>query len=157
MNDPRRSEELRKLTSRLQREAADSRPPFSEALHRRMVDAIEPHRAAPVRRVRRSPLRGALVAAAAACLLAVILPSYSTQEPQPHPNATNAMTAVQRPVDSTAVAEWSLWADDAMNELDWPLVSQAVAVPSDQLKHDTRVAVETVLSRLPINVEWPVE
>ncbi|MEN6405032.1 MAG: hypothetical protein ABFC77_01030 [Thermoguttaceae bacterium] len=131
------------LRARLQREAAESRPQFSEALHRRILDAVEPRRAAaPARAVRRSIRRWVSATAAAACLLAAIVAGRQTFESENSPTPS-----------ATAMAEWSSWVDDAADDLDWQLVSNAVAVPSDQLKHDTRVAVETVLGRLPINVE----
>lgn len=160
----------RAMAERLQREARESRPEFSEALHERICCAIGRQRqSAAVVRPRRLPsppaFGWALAAVAAACVIAGVAVQWRfghpAVEPVPAPGTQlahqRAAVPVPRPADS--VASFG------------PVVDLANRVPARipalvdstvrtgqwaYLDHDARLTVELLKNRLRFDVgSWP--
>lgn len=146
------------LAERLRQEAIDAWPAYSEALHNRIISAIERRQpksdaAMPNRRSAGVRLRAGWMAAfAAACLLGVIVVGWQSVQRENNRDAENALANVgsQLADDLPLIHDW---ADASVEELGNLVVSAAVAPHSDDLKHDTRLAAETMLERLPIDIE----
>jgi hypothetical protein len=134
------------LRSRLRREAIETRPPFSESLHHRIVASLEKEDVALFPRRRAKRITAVAAVLAAACVLCAIVLTHSpAQQPQQPQNVTDAYLALLAPLDD--------WADKAVDNLSNLTVSKAYAPHSAALEHDTQLVADTLLRRLPIDVE----
>jgi hypothetical protein len=156
------------LAERLRQEAMQSRPAFSEALHARVLHAVQtgpaeerplPRRAASGWRLRRM-----LPAAAAVCLLMAVGVGWRVLRPTApppgggqqvahraapsHGDPAIAMTTLPAS-DVDALAELADQATDGLGTLvDAAVVSQQSAY----LDHDVRLAAEILMDRLPLDL-----
>ena len=123
-----------RLREQLRREAAEARPPFSEALHRRMVGIVERLRMEKSVEPNRASPWGFRLAAivAAACLLGVAVLGWRL----------NDFLSKQGEWERSSVA-------DATNPSPPPVQLDQL----DHLEHDARLAASMLLQRLPIDVE----
>jgi hypothetical protein len=156
------------LGEQLRREAREAWPDHDETIHHRIITAVRRRAEQPPSRM---PIvarwRGRLAAAfAAACLLIAVVLGWQLTQRGPRQNGIeeNAIVAVNGPpktwfppdvVEST-MAKLPLvdgLADPSMDDLDTLIISAAIAPHSADLEHDARLAVETLLERLPISVE----
>ncbi len=159
------------LREQLRREAMEAWPAYSETLHKRIISAVKRRRMQEAVVSSRAPTavrRQAGLAAvfAAACLLcAVVLgwrlmprgPQQDIMEGNPPiaasdplkssspPAAVEATIAGLPPIDELA--------GSTMAKLNGLIVSAVVAPQSANLKHDTRLAAEMLIERLPVDVE----
>lgn len=157
-----------RLGERLRQEAIDTWPTYSKSLHNRIMSAIEQQEtknetAMPNRRWDVVRL-GRWMAFAAACVVGILVLGWQSvqRENDPHSDAI-ALASSQfgddlprRVVAETLMPGVPLrdgWVDTNMKELGGLVVSAAVTSHSDNLKHDTRLAAETLLERLPIDME----
>ena len=166
MNKKIPSAKKQAFREQLQREAMESCPAFSEALHRQILSAVTRHGAEEAVRARvasRAVRWPTLVAAlAAACALAVVMVGWPMLERKGPPGtpAENVVIANNAPVDDTLspsvsivdIAAFDALTDDTANNLDQLIVFTTVA-PRSALKHDIRLAAEVLIERLPVNVE----
>ena len=142
------------LRGRLQREACDDRPEFSEMLHRRIIAAVQQHEAPRPRSIGTSVARwqGWLVAVfTAACLLCAVAIGWRMTQRQSVPDTDVAAVDVE-----TSLAGLPLpgeLAGRGMDSLNGALISAALPQQSTDFAHDTRVAAESMLDRLPLGVE----
>ena len=161
----------RALRERLQHEAKESWPEFSETLHRRIISAVERRRAkepvAPKDASAAAWWRGRLAPAlAAACVLCVMAFGWQLTRHVPQQNATDGDAfAVSGGdprtlplTDSADVPIAGLLLVDelavrAVDDLDGLIISAVIGTQSADLKHDTRLAAQTLLRRLPVDVE----
>jgi hypothetical protein len=155
----------KKLLKQLRREAMESRPEFSETLHQRIFAAVQREAAsvAPIPNVDPPARRRRLVGAAAltaACGLAIVLFNGRFQHGWQSPTADPAATELQAhvldlafPTDSLA----SMFAPEESGEdvesLDGLIASRIVASKSSALKSDLHTAAESLIERLPVDVE----
>lgn len=160
-NSPTESGGKRFLSERLKREAASSRPAFSESLHERICRAIRDQHAppAPLPAGRSTSRRAgwAMVAAAVAVAASVVLVVWrprQTPEPQPGrvqptasvPEAPNPLAELDNlPVlgDPTP-EEFGLLVDATLTRQQWAY-----------LDHDARVGAELLLEHLPWELAAP--
>lgn len=162
------SEKEQRLGERLRQESIDTWPVYSEALHNRIVSAIEQTKSEPVMPNRGSAdvrLRGRWMAAlAAACLVgAVVFGWQSTQRDNDQGGnlLADANSQFSDELPRIAVAETLVpgiplsagWMDATVEDLGGLAISAVIAPHSEGLEHDTRLAAETLLERLPIDVE----
>ena len=162
-------EKKRAFREQLQREATESRPVFSEALHQRIVSAVKQHgddnRVRP-RVVKRAVRWSTLLATAlaAACVLGAVMFGWRITQRDMQPGVwdedANAVLASDAPVDvfslSASIVNLStldVLTDGTTKNLDELITSTAVAPQSAALKHDIRLAAEVLMERLPVNVE----
>lgn len=159
-------EKKRAFRERLQREATESRPVFSEALHQQIVSAVKQHgddnRVRP--RVTKRVVRLLAAALAVACVLTAVMFGWpivqrSMQQGVWNEDA-NAGLASGAPAEvfplSVSIADLSTLdalTGDARENLDELITLTAVAPQSAALKHDIRLAAEVLMERLPVNVE----
>lgn len=161
----------RALCEQLRREAKESCPEFSETLHRQVISAIERHKAPKLIGLKDTWAvawwRGRLATAlAAACVLLVVAFGWRLTRDVPRPSVTDGDVLVANSggpqtsplAGSTDVPIAGLllvdeWADRAVDDLDGLIVSAAIGTQSADLKHDTRLAAQTLLRRLPVDVE----
>jgi hypothetical protein len=167
------------LRQRLRQEAVESRPAYSESLHRRIMSAVLQQRqetivvaSVPLRNL---PRRSRFVLAmAAACLLCAVAIGRLVTEPTlqpavaPQPDAITAMTdpSATSPVDATnavlseniqpvenvtQVEELANQAQEQLNDI--TTASTAMALRTDDLHHDTQLAAEILLGALPLPTE----
>jgi hypothetical protein len=126
--------EERKLRDQLRREAAESRPSFSQAFHRHMIYMV--HRLRQERPVvpnRASPgLLGLAGVLAAACLLGVLVIGWWPSSPPQQQDGIAGPSSVES-LDPSS-----------------PAVQLAHL---EHLEHDARLAANMLLQRLPIDVE----
>ncbi len=158
MNKRIPSAENRRLAERLHREAIESRPAFSESLHRRIVKTInasssEMPQNMPAPALRRDWHRRPTVAAAVACLLLGVVAigwwMAALAERQ------NALDTERRIAQSQASQLFTLdeMTDRAAAGLDGVVASVTLTREADHLKHDARLAAHSLLERLPVDVE----
>jgi hypothetical protein len=156
------SRDKKGLGERLRQEAIDAWPAYSEALHNRILSAIERTKseaAMPNRWSVEGRLRGRWMPAfAAACLVGVVVLGWQSAQRKNDQEIENALAIArsQFAEDVTLISGAPLigdWADTSAEELSGMVVSAAVAPHSESLAHDTRLAAETLLERLPIDVE----
>jgi hypothetical protein len=143
------------LRRRLRREAMETRPAFSETLHRQIVAAMpaadsftpppvanQADRDVCIVGRSRPALRVAVWAAGAltaACLLCAIVWMHHPAEPAPSPNVAKTHPAPRVPTNDGRASEEDL--------------SPGSAPPAAAIEHDTRLVAETLLRRLPIDVQ----
>jgi hypothetical protein len=167
----------RLLAERLRDEAIRSRPAFSEALHGRILRAVEERKAAPppARAARRPRLLPAL--AATACAAAVVLAGWQLAQylgqPRnagrelvkeeavvpvspgvPGPQAGPPAIVERRPTDPPAETE-SLadLAESAAQNLNVAVETALAAHQTAYLDHDGRLAAEVLLAHLPVELD----
>ena len=159
------------LGERLRQEAIDTWPAYSETLHNRIISAIERRHpknelATPNRRSADARRRaGWTTAFAAACLAGAIVFGWQSAEREYDQGVEDvfvgAGSQLANDLPPMAATETTMpgsplideWADTSVEELGGLFVSAAVAPQSASLKHDTRLAAETLLERLPIDME----
>jgi hypothetical protein len=142
-----------RLRRRLRREAAQSRPAFSETLHRHICSAVDRAEAAPASRVPAAgpPWRRLAWAAAAACLLCALVAGWRLREADLPPADTAAaspmadLAAIGRLTDSAAVG---------LNGL---AASIELTPPPARLSSDARLTAEALIERLPVDLELASE
>jgi hypothetical protein len=156
------SAQERIFAERLQRDARDDWPQFNEALHRRIVAVVRQRRAerplsVPLPVVRR---RGWLVAAfAAACLLGAVAVNWRMTQREPGVNVDRQLGGGSVPaaiVPAASIASLPMPSELAgrgMDTFNRVLIAAALPPQSADLKHDTRLAAESLLERLPVGVE----
>jgi hypothetical protein len=142
------STEERLLGELLENEAVESRPVFSESLHRRTMSAARQRLAAAPTVARRRPPVLAFAAAAACLLFALaigwqILRNDSRQVPAP-----GDPQLAQPKIDLRSIDEL---ADRTVGRLDGLTVSVALEPQVALLKHDARAVAGIFLDRLPID------
>ena len=156
------SRDKRGLRERLRQEAIDAWPAYSEALHNRILSAVERTKseaAMPNRRSVDERLSGRwMTAFAAACLTGVIAFGWQSVQRKDDQGIENtlAIARSQFAADVTLISGAPLigeWADTSAEELGSLVVAAAVTPHSASLEHDTRLAAETLLERLPIDVD----
>jgi hypothetical protein len=148
------------LRKRMRREAMASRPAFSEPLHQRIVAALQQaslpaadaadrtHRVGLTRRTTKyAALAFVSAALTAACVLFAIFYRGQPNEPSPiaTPAVANAELIMLAPLDD--------WTDATVDVLSGLTVSEAITPHSKAIESDTRLVAETLLRRLPIDVE----
>ena len=152
------SAEERTLGERLRREAIESRPAFSESLHRRIAGAvgqfhavgIAHHRALAAKRWR----RGLAAVLAAACLFAAAAICWQfigSAQRQDMPN-TSQQVAGPSFEDLRVLGQWADQAT-ATSGLDGLVASATLKPHAAKLEHDVRLAADTLLDPLPVNVQ----
>lgn len=136
------------LGERLRREADESRPEFSESLHRRIACTVRQHHVVVHAAVPRGWQRGWTAALAAACLLCAVAIGWRLWQNGPQQNATG---------DPRAIAHTSIlidqWTDEATSGFDGLLASASFKPHTAQLKHDARLIASTILEPLPVEVD----
>lgn len=158
-----------RLVDRLRQEAIETRPAYSESLHKRILAAVrqqprEKNPAAPRRQPADTRRSMQWMAAAAVCLAIVAVLQWQSDQRATDQNAKRgvaiayahfddelprrAVTAVLLPC--TPVDEWS---EKSVNELSNMAVIEAIAPHSAKLQHDARLAAEAVLMPLPIDLD----
>ena len=145
------------LGERLRREAIESRPGFSEALHRRILCAVRQHHALEVSVGDRATMarrwrRGLTAVLAAACLFGAAAIGWRfIGSAQRHGEANDPQEIAGPSIEDLRVLD--RWADQATMGLD-DLVATATLKPQTaQLKHDARLAASTLLEPLPVDVQ----
>jgi hypothetical protein len=142
-----------RLGRRLRREALESRPAFSETLHRRILARIEPrrlqYRSSDVRRK-----RSLMAVAAAACLLCAVAIGWRLGEMRRAQMAI-ADSAAESPLGGLAMIQEM--PDRAAAGLDGMAASIDLTPPPARLSSDARRTVEALMERLPIDVELASE
>ena len=149
--------EERALGERLRREAIESRPSFSESLHRRILCAVRQHHAAEIGVGDRAALaerwrRGLAAVLAAACVLcAVAIGSWlsgTARRPGAgdDPRANDPSVAGRRLIDQ--------WTDQATLGLDDLVASASLKPHAAKLKHDARLVADAILDPLPVDVQF---
>jgi hypothetical protein len=142
------SNEERLLGEFLENEAVESRPEFSESLHRRTMSAAWQRLAAKPTVARRRPL-GLVFAVAAACglfALAVgwqLLKNDARQAPAPE-----IQLVEQTKIDLPSIDDL---ADHTVGRLEGLTVSAALEPQTTRLKHDARAVAGIFLDPLPID------
>lgn len=135
------------LAERLRREAIESRPEFSESLHRRIACAVKQHHVAAHAAVTTGWRRGLATALAAACLLCAVAIGWRLSQSDPQQNPVG---------DPQAIAQASIlidqWTDQATSGLDGLVASASFKPHTAQLKHDAQLIADTILEPLPVDV-----
>ena len=142
----------RKLAEQLRREAAESRPEFSESLHQRIADAVRQFHAAGVVPADRAAAtrrrqRGLAAVFAAACLLCAVAIGWRFIE--------NAQQHSGNDAPVVASAEHFRLIDELTEQATLGLTDLAASAtpkPQAALKHDAQLAADTLLDPLPIDV-----
>jgi hypothetical protein len=156
------------LRERLEREAAESRPAFSESLHRRILAAVEQHRAeqngVPLLRsssvgddsalldgrqavAHRRRKRAVMYVSAAACLLCAVAIGWRLGE----------MRQAQRRSPMADLAIFHELADSAAVGLGGFAASVELTPPPARLSADARLTAEAIMERLPVDFELASE
>ena len=172
----------RALAERLRRDAMASWPDFSEPLHQRIVSAVQRRRASDAAAAKaassalRRPARLWAVFVAVCLLGAVMLVgrqlalrenAQGTGDILAHADSHHAdarPNVISPPIDSpvapsppdptiAGLLPAGVLADHNVDNLDGLIVSAAVSPQTADLEHDIRLAAETLLERLPVNVE----
>jgi hypothetical protein len=168
MDKHRSHSENQTLRERLQQEALESRPAFSESLHRQILSAIKREEVDPanlpsIALHRRRPWFVMAAAFATACTLMGAMFHWQNAERyfQPvttPPNPIVATNNVPDPVPSIDLWSNLLSFDNSSNEaatsFDDLLVFRAITPQSAALQHDLRLAAVVLVERLPVDVEW---
>jgi hypothetical protein len=146
----------------LRREAAESRPVFSETLHRRILAAVERHgtesnadsdleivalNQAAARRRKRSIM--ALVAAA--CLLCAMAIGWQLNEMR----ESQRLLAAKSPMADFLVV--NDLADSAVAGLDGLAASVELTLPPGDLSSDVQSTAEALMQRLPVDLDLASE
>lgn len=158
MNERIPSAEKRRLAERLRREAAESRPAFSESLHRRIVEAVnassgETHQNTPTPASRGDWRRRPGVVAVATCLLLGVVAAgwwMAAMAERQRALESERMMAQSQAEKLLAIDEMT---DRARARLDGVVASVTLTREADHLKHDARLAACSLLERLPVDVE----
>jgi hypothetical protein len=148
---PQSEEQL--LVERLQREAAESRPAFSESLHRRIVAAVKQRHAGETRvadapLVFRRPLRVLPAALAAACLLCAVAIGSWFMENVVGPGTVPAVPPTNE-VSLNDLPSLDDLTKQAVVGLDHYAVSIALEPQATHLKQDARAVAGVFLDRVP--------
>lgn len=153
------------IRERLRREAFASRPEFSEALHQRIIRSVGERFAEGVAVGRSNTAasrrwRGLMTVLTAACVLAAVAISWQFGQHLMRPDDRSLL-----PNDGLATSSFvsngkiedlppiNVLTDHAMTSLDGLLASSGFALPSTQLAHDARLAADSLLQRLPLDME----
>jgi hypothetical protein len=143
------------LRERLRREAAESRPEFSESLHERILSAVRQDHASVAKvhlaAVSRPWLRNvAALAVTAGLLFAAAIGWRLVRPPAPQAPGGEVVNDTRTWIESRQAIDH--WADQTTTGLDG-LVSFTSAAPRESvLKHDARLVASTLLEPLPVNV-----
>jgi hypothetical protein len=165
-----------RLGERLRREALESRPAFSETLHRRIVAAVEsvggnhggayPGGADILVCLEQQPgngrqeclphrtrrwKRSLTVLAAAACLLCAAAIGWGLREGHP----PRADIIAQSPLDDLALIHQ--WSESVAAGLDDLVATVELTPPPARLSSDARLTAETLIERLPVDWELASE
>jgi hypothetical protein len=151
------SMEDRALEQRLRREAIESRPEFSETLHRRIAGAVRQFHAhiADVATAGRAATagrrrRGLAALLAAACLLGAVAIAWQLNRNAQQPGATDNPQQIAGGPSIEDLRVIDQWADRATTRI----VATATLKPqAAQLKHDARLVADTLLGPLPVNLQ----
>jgi hypothetical protein len=149
------STEERALEERFRREAIESRPAFSESLHRRILCAVRQHHAAVISVGDRAALarrwrRGWATALAAACVLCAAAISWQLSGSAQRPGA------IDNPIPQPSLADLRVideWTDQATLGLDGLVASASLKPHAAKLKHDARLVANAFLEPLPVDVQ----
>ena len=151
------STEERLLAEQLRREAMESRPWFSESLHRRILGAVKHHRAATANLAgvptvsRRWPRVLAAVLTAACLLCAVAIGWRLMKNPaQQEPAQGTPQVAGPSINDLPSIGDLT---DHTVDRFDRLTISAALEPQTTHLKHDARAVAGIFLDRLPVNVK----
>lgn len=162
------SQDEHRLRERLRQEAFDTRPAYSEALHNCIMSAIEqqgPSSEAAMPNRRSADVRlHRWMAIAAACLVGIVVLGWqSAQRENDRSSAVLArasshfgddlprIVVAETLMPGVPLSEGGL--DENMKDLGGLVVATAITSHSENLKHDTRLAAETLLERLPIDMD----
>jgi hypothetical protein len=168
MDKHRSHSENQTLRERLQQEALESRPAFSESLHRQILSAIKREEVdltnlPSVASRRKRPWFVMVAAFATACTLMGVMFHWQNAESyfQPIITTPNPIVAGNNVLDPMpSIDSWSnLFAfDNSSNEsatsFDDLLAFRAITPQSAALQHDLRLAAVVLVERLPVDVEW---
>lgn len=149
------SPEKQTLRQRLEHEAADSRPEFSESLHQRIIAAVGQHHATVAARhravMKNSWVRGFAALAVTAALLVAAAIGWRLVRPLTSPNDTVEVVKDTRTwIEGRQAIDQ--WANQTTTGLDG-LISFTSAQPRESvLKHDARLVASTLLQPLPVEV-----
>lgn len=153
------------IRERLRREAIESRPEFSEALHQRIIRSIGERYAEGAAVGKRNTAagrrwRGLSAVLAAACVLAVVVIGWrfvaNPMQPDDRPLYLDNRPETSNFVLSGKIEDLppvSVLTDRALTDIDGLLASTGFALPSTQLAHDARLAADSLLQRLPLDME----
>jgi len=164
MRNERLSPEIyRVLRRRLRREASETRPVFSESLDQRIRAAIDRRRAQPPWRRAAHRFGAWVVPLAAAALMAFAATTWQwadRSEPGSIATANRLPYPALTDVIQATLADWS--PPVALNaeleaHLDQQAFSTILAARGAELQHDTLLAADALLDRLPIEVSFLVE
>lgn len=156
------------IRRRLRQEALASRPEFSEALHQRIIRSFG-ERSAEVIAVGRKDTatgrrwRGLAVVLTAACVLAAVAIGRQFDgnrvQPDERPIMPNNRLATNSFVLSGKIEDLphiNVLTDHAMTSLDGLLAASGFTLPSTQLTHDARLAADSLLQRIPLDMDTEV-
>jgi hypothetical protein len=138
------------LAERLRRDAIESRPEFSESLHRRIADAVRQQHATEVvvgtrvNRRRRGLAAAVAAAVAAACLLCAVVGWRLIEDARQQETARASVEQVR------LIAEWT---DQATTRFDGLVASVSLKPEAAKLQHDARLVANAILEPLPIDAE----
>jgi hypothetical protein len=150
------SNEEELLAERLRREAIESRPAFSESLHRRILRDVRQHHAAAATLVagpavaRRWP-RVLAAVLAAACLLGAVAVGWQLMENASRQSRIEEIRSLAGPTLNKLPSIGDL-TDRTVGKLDKLTVSAALEPQTTPLKHDARAVAGIFLDRLPVGV-----
>ncbi|MBN1393587.1 MAG: hypothetical protein JW959_00960 [Pirellulales bacterium] len=151
------------VAEQLRREALESRPQFSESLHRRILRSVVNGQAegAPIAVDSRGAgrrRRGLAILLTAACLLAAVAVGWRFGRDGKQPDAAKISSNDQlanafltgRIEDLPTI---SALTDRAIADLDGLLAASGFKLPSSQMEHDARLATDALLRRIPFEME----
>ncbi len=153
------------IRERLRREALDSRPEFSEALHQRIIRSIGERYAEGAAVGKRNTAagrrwRGLTAVLAAACVLAAVAIGWrfsaNLMRPDDRPLSPDNQLATNSFVLSGKIEDlppMNVLTDRALTGFDGLLATSGFMLPSTQLAHDARLAADSLLQRLPLDME----
>jgi hypothetical protein len=165
------SAEEQALREHLQREAREDWPEYSETLHRRILAAVRHCRTQHV--PRRAPAlvswhRMLVAACVAACLLCAVVIGWQISHHDQGTEVFLANSGWQDENDSMKAIFGAVAGQDVnfatlpmpgelaghgVDTLNRAIISAALTPQSADLAHDTRLAAESMLERLPVGVE----
>ncbi|MBU4271460.1 MAG: hypothetical protein KKE86_11995 [Planctomycetes bacterium] len=153
------------IRERLRREAIESRPEFSESLHQRIIRSVGERYAEGAAVGSRNTAagrrwRGLTAVLAAACVLAAVAIGWrfgaNLMRPDGRPLSPDNMPATSSFVLNGKIEDlppMNVLTDLAVTGLDGLLASTGFALPSTQLAHDARLAADSLLQRIPLDME----
>ena len=153
------------IRERLRREALESRPEFSEALHQRIIRSVGERYAEGAAAGGRNTAagrrqRGLTAVLAAACVLAAVAIGWrfgaNPMQPDGEPLSMDNRLETSSFVLSGKIEDlppMNVLTDRAVTGLDGLLASTGFMLPSTQLAHDARLAADSLLQRLPLDME----